>query len=133
MFSPHDEDLKQLWWYVKQVKEVLYIYTYVCAHARDYMEQTRTLSIASCIRYVTPSFLAPSIMIMTDESKNVNWYFFLSSNLKFSPSQIIYGYSSCYYNYLLQTSDASQGQWQFGLMAIPPLWHFSRKKIIFSW
>ena len=28
-----------------------------------------------------------------------------------SPSQIIYGYSSSYDNYLLQTSDASQGQW----------------------
>ena len=30
---------------------------------------------------VTLSFLVPSIMIMTDESKTVNWYFFLSSNL----------------------------------------------------
>ena len=112
----------------------IYIHVCVCAraHTCDYMEQTRMLSIASCIHYVTPSFLAPSIMIMTDGSKNVKWYFFLSSNLKFSPSQIIYGYSSCYYNYLLQTSDASQGQWQFGLTEIPPLWHLSRKKFLFS-
>ena len=66
----HDKDLEQLWWYVKQVQEVLYIY--VCACVSDYMEQTRTQSITSCIRYVTPSFLVPSIMIMTDESKNVN-------------------------------------------------------------
>ena len=93
----HDEDLEQLCWYVKQVQEVLYIYIYiyVCVCVSDYMEQTRTLSITSRIHYVTPSFLVPSIMIMTNESKNVNWYFFLSSNLKFSPSQIIYGYSSC--------------------------------------
>ena len=51
----HDEDLEQLCWYVKQVQEVLYIC--VCACMSDYMEQTRTLSIASYIRYVTPSFL----------------------------------------------------------------------------
>ena len=103
----HDEDLEQLWWYVKQVQEVLY----VCVCVSDYMVQTRMLSIASYVYYFSPSFLVLSIMIMINESKNVNWYFFLSSNLKFSPSQIIYGYSSCYYNYLLQTSDASQGQW----------------------
>ena len=66
----HDEDLEQLWWYVKQVQEVLYICVCVCVS--DYMEQTRTLSIASRIHYVTPSFLVPSIMIMIDESKNVN-------------------------------------------------------------
>ena len=77
----HDEDLEQLWWYVKQVQEVLYIC--VCACVSDYMEQTRTLSIASYIHYVTPSFLVPSIMIMTDESKNVNWYFSFPKILSF--------------------------------------------------
>ena len=26
----HDKDLEQLWWYVKQVQEILYIYMCVC-------------------------------------------------------------------------------------------------------
>ena len=104
----HDEDLEQLWWYVKQVQEVLYICVCVCVR----LHGTNKNAI-NC--FLHP--LCHSIFLSTIYNDNDLWIkkcqllFFLILKSQVSPSQTIYGYSSCYYNYLLQTSDASQGQW----------------------